>query len=83
MNCCVASAAMLGALGVTAMEVMVGAAAVMVRLAVPLTPLSAAPMVEEPAATPVARPEALIVATDVFEEVHITDVVTLPVVPLL
>jgi hypothetical protein len=74
---------MLGELGVTAMEEIVGAVAVTARLAVPLMPLSAAVMVDEPAATPVARPEALIVATEVFEEVHVTDVVTLPVVPLL
>lgn len=65
------------------MEEIVGADPVTVRLAVPLTPLSAAVMVEAPAAMPVARPEALIVATEVFEEVHATDVVTLPVVPLL
>jgi hypothetical protein len=65
------------------MEEIVGAVAVTARLAVPLMPLSAAVMVDEPAATPVARPEALIVATEVFEEVHVTDVVTLPVVPLL
>ena len=74
---------MLGELGVTAMEEIVGAVAVTARLAVPLMPLSAAVIVDEPAATPVARPEALIVATEVFEEVHVTDVVTLPVVPLL
>ena len=65
------------------MEEIVGAVAVTATLAVPLMPLSAAVIVDEPAATPVARPEALIVATEVFEEVHVTDVVTLPVVPLL
>jgi hypothetical protein len=58
-------------------------AAVTVSVEVPLTPLRAAVMVEDPAATPVARPEALIVATDVFEEVHVACEVTVAVEPLL
>lgn len=83
MNCWVLPATMLGALGVMAMEEMAGAVAVTVSLAVPLTPLSAAVMVEEPAATPVARPEAFIVATAVFALIHVTLLVTFFVVPLL
>ena len=81
MNCCVALDAKVAGLGVTAIDVTV--AAVTVSEALPVTPLCAAEMVVVPAATPVARPEALIVATEVFAEVHVTDVVTLPVVPLL
>jgi len=47
-------------------------AAVTVRVAVPDLPLKAAVMVEEPAATPVARPPLTIVATDVVPEVQVT-----------
>ena len=81
MNCWVAPAANVAGLGVTAIEVM--EFAVTVRVAVPLTPLAAAVMVEEPAATAVASPEAPMVATDVFEEVHVTEEEMFAVVPLL
>ena len=50
-------------------------AAVTVRVAVPVLPLKAAVMVEEPAATPVARPLLLTVAVDVLDEVQVTFVV--------
>jgi hypothetical protein len=80
-NCCVASAAKVAGLGVTAIEVMV--AAVTVRAAVPLTPESDAVIVVEPLATPVARPAEVIVATEVFEDVQVAVDVTLPVLPLL
>lgn len=53
--------------------------AVTVSDAVPLTPLSLAVMVDDPAATPVARPPELIVATDAFAVVQVAVVVTLPV----
>jgi hypothetical protein len=52
-----------------------------VRIAVPDFPLKAAVMVEEPAATPVARPLLLIVAADVGSEVQVTCVVIFCVVP--
>ena len=60
-----------------------GVLLVMVRAAVPLTPLRAAVMVEDPAATPVARPAALMVAIEVLEEVQVAVDVMLPVVPSL
>jgi hypothetical protein len=41
------------------------------RVALPLTPLNEAVMVEEPAATPVARPAELMVATAVLEEFQV------------
>ena len=50
-------------------------AAVTVRVAVPVLPLKVAVMVEEPAATPVARPLLTIVATDVVPELQVTCVV--------
>src|SRR5262249_25849017 len=48
------------------------AAAVTVRVVVPLTPPRVALMVEVPAATPVANPAALIVATPVADEAQVT-----------
>ena len=48
---------------------------VTVRAAVPVLPLKAAVMVEEPAATPVARPPLLTVAVGVLDEVQVTCVV--------
>lgn len=72
--------------GVTAMEVRVGGgvvAAVTVRAAVPLTPLSEAVMVAEPAATPVAMPAELMVAAAVEELVQEALEVTLAVDPSL
>lgn len=83
MNCCVAPTAKLAGLGVTAIELSVFVAAVTVRVADPLTPLSEAVIVDDPAATPVASPPVLMVAAAVFDEVQVTVVVTLPVVPLL
>lgn len=56
--------------GVTAIDVTV--AAVIVTVSVPLTPPLAAMIVAVPALTPVTRPEALTVATAVFDEDHIT-----------
>ena len=73
--------AKLAGFGVTAMDV--GVLTVTVSVAVPLTPLRAAVTVEDPAATPVARPAELMVATEVFDEVQVAVEVTLAVVPLL
>jgi hypothetical protein len=70
-NCWVVPAALLAVAGVTAMEDRVGT----VRVAVPDLPLKVAVMVEEPAATPVARPLLLTVAVDVLDEVQVTFVV--------
>ena len=42
-----------------------------VSVLLPVTPATAAEMVVVPAETPVARPPALIVATPVFDEVHV------------
>jgi hypothetical protein len=66
--------------GVTATKERVG---VTVRVAVLWTPLRVAVTVVEPAATAVATPDALIVATVGFELVQVAVVVTFPVVPSL
>lgn len=79
MNCCVAPISMAAGFGVTATEERVG---VTVRVAVPVTPLRVAVTVVEPAATPVANPDAT-VATVGFELVQVAVVVTFPVVPSL
>jgi hypothetical protein len=73
----------LGVAGVTAIETSVFTAAVTVNAAVPLTPLSVAVTVLEPAATAVARPAALIVAAAVLELVHVALLLTLAVEPSL
>ena len=65
------------------MEVSVGAAAVTVSVAVPLTPLSDAVIDALPEVTPVARPAALMVATLVLALTHVTVLVILEVVPSL
>jgi hypothetical protein len=58
-------------------------AAVTVSCVEPVTPVSVAEMVVDPAATPVASPEALMVATAVAEEAQVAVEVMLAVVPLL
>jgi hypothetical protein len=78
-NCCVAPTETAAGFGVTAMEERVG---VTVRVAVPLMPLRVAVRVVEPAATPLASPDAT-VATVGFELVQVAVVVTFPVVPSL
>jgi hypothetical protein len=66
--------------GVRARETRVGAAvAVTDRAAVPLTPLRLAEMVADPAATPVARPAVLMVASAVLLEDQLTLLVTFEV----
>jgi hypothetical protein len=74
---------MLGDAGKTAIEVTVTVAAVTVSVAVVVNPSAVALMVVVPAATPVANPAELTVATAVFDEVHVTPEVSAPVVPLL
>lgn len=71
MNCCVAPVAKVGMLGVTAMEVTVLVVEVTVRAADPEIPFRVAEMEADPAVTPVARPEALTVATALLEEVQV------------
>ena len=72
-NCWVAPAAMLGLAGVTAIEDRV--AAVTVRVVFPEILPEVAVMVAVPAATAVARPLLLTVATDVLDELQVTCVV--------
>ena len=79
-NCWVKPATSDGAAGVTAIETRVGA--VTVSAAVPETEPTVAVIVDGPAATPVARPPAAIVAFDVSEEVHAADAVRSCVVAL-
>jgi hypothetical protein len=66
--------------GVTAMETSVGA--VTVNRVDPLMGPEFAVIVEVPAATAVANPAELMVATLVVAEVHVTELVRLAVVPL-
>jgi len=79
-NCCVAPVEINGLEGVTAMETSVGA--VTVKTVDPLIVPEVAVIVEAPAATEVANPAALMVATPVAEEVQVTELVRLAVVPL-
>jgi hypothetical protein len=70
---------MLGFAGVTAMETSVFD--VTVREVPPETPPDAAVIVVEPAAAAVATPSATIVATPVFDDVQVTEVVRSCAVP--
>jgi hypothetical protein len=70
---------MLAVVGEIAIDFTVFDTAVTVSVAVPLTPFSDAVIVLEPAATPVANPAALIVATDVFALLHVAVAVTFTV----
>lgn len=72
-NCCVDPAMILGEAGETAMEARVGAGADTLSVAVPLTPLSVAVMVAEPAPAAVASPVELMVATVALELDHDTE----------
>jgi hypothetical protein len=62
-------------------ETAVTVAGVTLKSVVVLTEPSAAVIVEEPAAKPVARPDALIVATVTFDEVQMTELVMFAVEP--
>lgn len=75
MNCCVAPFWIEGLAGVTAIELSEGLAAVTVTVLEPLIPPETARIVEEPAARLVARPEFEMVATELFEELQVTEVV--------
>jgi hypothetical protein len=72
---------MLAVAGVTATDLTVFA--VTVSAAVPLTPPTVAEMVLVPAATPVARPEALMVAVAGLDEDQVAVVVMVAVEPSL
>ena len=78
-NCWVAPTALLAVAGVTAIEFRV--VAVTVRVAVPDIPPKAAVMVVVPAATAVAMPLLLIVATPVLDEFQVTCAVISRLVP--
>ena len=78
-NCCVVPLAIDGFAGVTAMDT--SAAGPMVSVVLPVTPLSVALNCEVPCATPVARPAALMVATAVFDDAHVTEPVISSVDP--
>jgi hypothetical protein len=82
-NCWVAPAAMFAVVGKTAIEVTMTAAGVTVSVDVAVNPFAVAVMVVVPAATPVASPTGLTVATAVFDEVHVAPEVSAPVAPLL
>ena len=69
-NCWVSPLATLGLAGVTAIDW--STAAVTVSTVEPLTPPSVALIVEVPVATAVARPAAVIVATEVVAEAQVT-----------
>jgi hypothetical protein len=71
-NCLVVPTAMLEFAGVTAIETSV--AAVTVSDAVPLTDPDVAVIVVVPLTTPVALPFTSTVATEVDDELHVTDV---------
>jgi hypothetical protein len=71
--------AKLAGFGDTAIAVTVFAAAVTLSAAVPLTPLSEAVMVLEPAVAPVAKPDELTVATAALEDVQVAADVTFAV----
>ena len=70
-----------GFAGVTAIELSVGGLCT-VKSALPVSPDNAAVMVALPADTPVANPLALIVATAVLDDVHVTWLVIFCVLPL-
>src|ERR1700735_2504679 len=72
-NCCVAALAIEGFAGVTAIDTSV--TAVTVSVADPRRAPEAALMVLVPAATPVANPPVVIVATLVVPELHVTELV--------
>jgi len=80
-NCCVAPALIEAAEGVTAIDCNVF---VTVNTAAgDVTEPSVAVMLLEPALTPVARPAALIVATEVVPDVQVTELVIFAVLPSL
>jgi hypothetical protein len=81
--CCVAPTVTLRFAGLTAIEETVAAFAVTVSDALPLTPLTTAVMVADPAATPFTRPFPSTVATEELEVAQPAAELTSPVVPSL
>ena len=79
-NCCVVPVDIKGLEGVTAIETRAGA--VTVKTADPLTVPEVAVIVVMPAATELAKPAELMVAALIAEEVQVTELVMLAVVPL-
>ncbi|HVN92110.1 MAG TPA: hypothetical protein VMT38_00365 [Terracidiphilus sp.] len=73
MNCWVAPALTLGEAGETPMDVTVATGEVTVSVVDPVTPLSVAVIVVLPALAPAAKPEALTIATDCFDEAQVTE----------
>jgi hypothetical protein len=71
-NCWVCPFTMLGLAGVTEIDWSVGVGLVTVSVVWPVTPLSDAVIVDVPAATPVASPALLIVATPVLADAQVT-----------
>jgi hypothetical protein len=76
-NCCVAFTLIVGAAGVTAIDVSAGT----VSKVDPVTLPCVAEIVDEPEFTAVAEPLLLIVATDVVPELHVTCPVIVSVPP--
>ena len=73
---------MAGAAAVTVIELKVGGGVVTVTVGlVPVIDPEVAVNVTVPAATPVARPEAEIVATPALDEFHVTELVRFLVLP--
>jgi hypothetical protein len=80
-NCLVALWVIVGFPGVT--EIVCKTGGFTVSRVEPLTPFKVAVIVVWPALWVVARPEALMVATAVFDDAHVTREVRLLVLPLL
>ena len=80
-NCCVLPKAIDGLAGVTVIETSAGG--VTVSVVEPLTPPEVAVMVVLPVATVLAKPAAVMVATLVADELHVTELLMLEEVPLL
>ena len=83
LNCCVAPAKMLAVAGETAIAVTVFAGVETFSVALPLTPLSVAVTVVEPAAIAFTSPVEVTVATVWLAAVHVTDELTFAVEPSL
>ncbi len=78
-NCCVVLVPIDGFEGVTVIDT--NTAGPTVRVVLPVTPAKLALISEVPCAAPVARPPAVIVATAVFDETQVAELVTSSVVP--
>jgi hypothetical protein len=79
-NCCVAPVAIEALAGATVIETSTD---VTVRVVEPLIDPEAAWIVVLPVATPVAKPALVIVATAVFDELQVTELVRFWVLPSL